>query len=61
MNRTFGQLTLVQYLRAASGIGPSRLVTRVLSTYPAVEVVPFSQTGARPTGVPPISGGEGRR
>lgn len=46
MNRTFGQLTLVQYLRAASGIGPSRLVTRVLSTYPAVEVVPFSQTGA---------------
>lgn len=46
MNRTFGQLTLVQYLRAASGIGASRLLTRVLSTYPAVSLVPFSQTGA---------------
>lgn len=46
MNRTFGQLTLVQHLRESSGIGVSRLLTRVLATYPSIDIVPFSHTGA---------------
>lgn len=46
MNRTYGQLTLVQYLREAGGLAPSRLLTGVMATYPSIDLVPFSQTGA---------------
>lgn len=45
MNRTFGQLTLVQHLREASGVGRSRLLVRVLSAYPPIELVPIAQLG----------------
>jgi abortive infection bacteriophage resistance protein len=46
MNRTYGQLTLVQYLRQASGIGPSRLLVGAMAAYPPIALVPFEQTGA---------------
>lgn len=49
MNRTYGQLTLVQYLRVRSGIGSANALTDVMRTFPRVQLVPFADTGA-PTG-----------
>jgi len=47
MNRTFGQLTLVQFLRNEQGIGPSRLMSRVVDSQPAVRFVPPAVIGTR--------------
>lgn len=46
MNRTFGQLTLVQHLRRESGIGQSTLLAIVLGTFPETPRVPLRTTGA---------------
>lgn len=45
MNRTFGQLTLVQHLRDMQGIGMSRMLSAVLDSYPSVKFVPKSHLG----------------
>lgn len=45
MTRSFGQLTLIQYMRNARGIGRSRVLSAVLSSYPAVKFVPKAHVG----------------
>lgn len=45
-SRTFGQLTLVQFLTDRLGVGRSRLLPAVLRSYPAVRFVPISHVGA---------------
>lgn len=44
-SRTFGQLTLVQFLSDRLGTGRSRLLPAVLKTYPQVQFVPISHMG----------------
>ena len=47
MNRTFGQLCLLQHMSAHSGIGRSAVLMAVLRSYPAeVSTVPISHMGA---------------
>lgn len=46
MNRTFGQLSLIQYLRTQYGIQPSRMLSAVIRSYPTqVGRVPVSHVG----------------
>ncbi|ROP66301.1 abortive infection bacteriophage resistance protein [Curtobacterium sp. ZW137] len=47
MNRTFGQLTLVQFLRNEQGVGPSRLMSRVIESHPDVRFVSPAVIGTR--------------
>lgn len=44
--RTFGQLTLVRFLSARPGLSQSRLFPAVLGTFPQVNAVPMSHSGA---------------
>lgn len=44
--RTFGQLTLVQYLADRLGVGNRRLLPSVLETFPNVRGVPIAHLGA---------------
>lgn len=46
MNRTFGQLSLIQHMRQQMGVGPARSLPRVLETFPSVRAVPLSHVGA---------------
>ncbi|TCP56268.1 abortive infection bacteriophage resistance protein [Tamaricihabitans halophyticus] len=47
MNRTFGQLSLVQHMLVRSGNGSSKALSAVLRSYPQeVSTVPLSHTGA---------------
>lgn len=48
MNRTFGQLTLIQHMLVHQGIGRPRLLPAVLRSYPDVQLLPISHTGASP-------------
>ncbi|GAA1206794.1 hypothetical protein GCM10009655_02430 [Rhodoglobus aureus] len=45
MNRTFGQLTLIQHMRESQGIRRSRLLPSVLKTYPVLKALPISHVG----------------
>lgn len=45
-NRTFGQLTLVQFLSVRLGTGRSRLLPAVVNRFPTVQIVPISHLGA---------------
>ncbi|TYC95972.1 Abi family protein [Arthrobacter echini] len=45
MTRSFGQLTLIQYMRSARGIGRSRVLSAILSSYPVVKGVPKAHVG----------------
>ena len=49
MNRTFGQLTLIQHMLRYLEIGRPQLLPAVLRTYPHVKLLPISHTGT-PTG-----------
>lgn len=44
-SRTFGQLTLVQFLSQRLGAGRSRLLPAVVKGYPAVAIVPSTHMG----------------
>lgn len=44
-SRTFGQLTLVQFLSDRLGLGRSSLLRAVLKSYPAVQAVPVAHMG----------------
>lgn len=46
MNRSYGQLTLVQYLRVQSGVGSASDLTTALRRFPRVALVPLADTGA---------------
>lgn len=46
MNRTYGQLSLIQHLLHHLGIGRPRLLPTVLRSYPDVGLLPLSHTGA---------------
>ncbi|WP_445446211.1 Abi family protein [Corynebacterium durum] len=46
MNRTFGQLTLIQYLHRQLGLSPAERLPTLLNTYPDNDIVPLSRTGA---------------
>lgn len=61
MNRTYGQLTLVQYLRVRSGLGTATQLTSVVRAFPSVSLVPFSDTGAPPGWETPVWTGSGAR
>ncbi|MDF1489713.1 Abi family protein [Tessaracoccus caeni] len=45
MNRTFGQLTLVQHLLHTLQVGNRRLLPRTLCTYPYVRLLPITHLG----------------
>jgi hypothetical protein len=45
MTRAFGQLTMIQYMRAQSGLAPSSMLSAVLSSYPSVAAVPITHLG----------------
>lgn len=45
MSRTFGQLTLIQFLSDRLGVGRSRLLPAVVKSFPAVRIVPNSHMG----------------
>ncbi len=45
-NRTFGQLTMIQFLLDRLGLGRMRLLPAVVKTYPPVGLVPLSHFGA---------------
>lgn len=45
-NRAFGQLSLLQYLRGALGLGPDVDLIRVFESWPGIAQVPFTVTGA---------------
>jgi len=45
MTKTFGQLTMIQYMRDKSGVGRSAILGAVLSSYPQVAPVPASHLG----------------
>ncbi len=47
-NRTFGQLTLIQYLLDRLEVGSTGLLPAVVKTYPDVRVIPISHMGAPP-------------
>lgn len=44
--RTFGMLTLIQFLSEQLGVGRSRLLPAVVASFPTVEVVPLEHFGA---------------
>lgn len=44
-SRTFGQLTLIQFLSDRLGVGHSKLLPAVLKTYPTVQFVPIAHMG----------------
>lgn len=44
-SRTFGQLTLIQFLSVRLGTGRSRLLPAVVKSFPAVQIVPISHLG----------------
>lgn len=44
-NRTFGQLTLIQFLSDRLGVGRSTMLPAVLKTYPTVRIVPITHMG----------------
>ena len=44
-SRTFGQLTLVQFLSDRLGTGRSRLLPAVVRSFPAVQIVPITHMG----------------
>lgn len=44
-SRTFGQLTLVQFLSAQLGTGRSRLLPAVVESFPSVQIVPIAHMG----------------
>lgn len=44
-SRTFGQLTLIQFLSDRLGTGPHKLLPAVLRSFPAVQSVPKSHVG----------------
>ncbi|MBD8043554.1 Abi family protein [Arthrobacter sp. Sa2BUA2] len=46
MNRTFGQLSLIQHMLHHRGIGRPQLLPAVLRSYPDVKLLPLSHTGA---------------
>ena len=45
-SRTFGQLTLIQFLSDRLGVGRKKMLPAVLKTYPSVRAVPISHLGA---------------
>ncbi|GAA4267757.1 Abi family protein [Frondihabitans peucedani] len=45
-SRTFGQLTLVQFLADRLQLERSRLLPAVLKTFPSIEIVPLAHVGA---------------
>lgn len=44
-SRTFGQLTLVQFLSDRLGVGRSKLLPAVMKSFPTVQIVPISHMG----------------
>lgn len=48
MNRTFGQLTLIQHMLRSLDVGRHQLLPAVLRTYPDVQLLPISHIGAPP-------------
>lgn len=54
-SRTFGQLTLVQFLADRLGVGRSKLLPAVLRSFPAVRIVPISHLGV-PSGWQSVGG-----
>ncbi|AMB42112.1 MULTISPECIES: Abi family protein [Paenarthrobacter] len=48
MNRTFGQLTLIQHMLRTLDVGRRQLLPAVLRTYPDVKLLPISHVGAPP-------------
>ena len=46
MNRAFGQLSIVQYLLKTLRAGNPQVLPAVLRSFPDVEIVPISHTGA---------------
>lgn len=48
MNRSFGQLSMVQYLLKAFEVGNPNILPSVFNSYPDVPNVPIGQTGAPP-------------
>ena len=48
MNRTFGQLTLIQHMLWSLDVGRRQLLPSVLRTYPDVQLLPISHIGAPP-------------
>lgn len=48
MNRTYGQLSLVQHMLHYQGIGRPKLLPAVLRAYPDVKLLPISHIGAPP-------------
>lgn len=47
-SRTFGQLTLIQFLSIQLGIGASRLLSAAVRSFPKVRIVPISHMGVPP-------------
>lgn len=45
-SRTFGQLTLIQFLLDRFDLGRTTLLPAVMRSYPAVRAVPITHTGA---------------
>lgn len=48
-NRTFAQLTLIQFLSDRLRVGRPRMLTAAVKTFPSVTIVPISHMGV-PTG-----------
>ncbi|BCW62940.1 hypothetical protein StoSoilB22_19130 [Arthrobacter sp. StoSoilB22] len=46
MNRTFGQLTLIQHMLRSLDVGRPQLLPAVLRSYPDVKLLPISHIGA---------------
>ena len=46
MNRTFGQLSLIQYLHRQLHLSPAKRLPELLNTYPDNPIVPLERTGA---------------
>lgn len=45
-NRSFGQLSLIQYLHRQLDLSPANRLPQLLDTFPHNDIVPFSRTGA---------------
>lgn len=48
MNRTFGQLTLIQHMLRTLDVGRHQLLPAVLRSYPDINLLPISHIGAPP-------------
>lgn len=46
INRSFGQLTLIQYLLAELGVGDTTILPSILTTYPRTKLLSLSHMGA---------------